>query len=160
MVMKQQMDFQQKIEHHMLTLQSMMQTLCQLVNNELIPMKKAEGNGSSRCIFMRMCSASVTSSALDRASSSRDLLRTDTNDLWSNQVPQCTGIRPTNSASFDELTTMAQRIKHGEISFLLRFTATCAQRVDEPINADHEVICSVRLIKKRRSWSRMFLCSI
>ncbi len=41
-VIKTQLDFQQKIEHQMVTLQTMMQTICQLVNNEIISNKKCE----------------------------------------------------------------------------------------------------------------------
>ena len=40
LVIKTQLDFQQKIENQMTTLQTMMQTLCQLVNHEIISNKK------------------------------------------------------------------------------------------------------------------------
>ncbi|CAF4628941.1 unnamed protein product [Rotaria sp. Silwood1] len=41
-VIKSQLDFQKKIENQMITLQTMMQTICQLVNNEIISNKKYE----------------------------------------------------------------------------------------------------------------------
>jgi hypothetical protein len=39
-MIKNQLDFQQKIENQMTTFQTMLQTVCQLVNNEIIPNKK------------------------------------------------------------------------------------------------------------------------
>jgi hypothetical protein len=41
-MIKNQLDFQKKIESQMTTLQTMLQTVCQLVNNEIIPNKKCE----------------------------------------------------------------------------------------------------------------------
>ena len=41
-IIKNQVDFQQKIESQMTTLQTMLQTVCQLVNNEVIPNKKGK----------------------------------------------------------------------------------------------------------------------
>jgi hypothetical protein len=43
-VIKTQLDFQEKIENQITTLQTMMQTLCQLVNNEIISNKKSNCN--------------------------------------------------------------------------------------------------------------------
>lgn len=40
MVIKAQLDFQQKVENQISMLQTMMQTVCQLVNNEVISAKK------------------------------------------------------------------------------------------------------------------------
>lgn len=42
-VIKNQLDFQQKIETQMNTLQTMMQTVCQLVNSEIISNRKSDG---------------------------------------------------------------------------------------------------------------------
>ncbi|CAF1017836.1 unnamed protein product [Rotaria sordida] len=41
-IIKNQLDFQKKIENQMITLQTMMQTICQLVNSEIISNKKCE----------------------------------------------------------------------------------------------------------------------
>ena len=42
-VIKNQLDFQRKIETQMNTLQTMMQTVCQLVNSEIISNRKSDG---------------------------------------------------------------------------------------------------------------------
>ena len=47
-VVKAQLDFQQKIENQMSMLQTMMQTVCQLVNNEIITNKKCSGYCSNQ----------------------------------------------------------------------------------------------------------------
>lgn len=41
-VIKNQIDFQKKIENQMNTLQTMMQTICQLINNEIITNKNSQ----------------------------------------------------------------------------------------------------------------------
>jgi hypothetical protein len=46
-VIKAQLDFQQKIENQISMLQTMMQTVCQLVNNEIISNKKSSDNSIS-----------------------------------------------------------------------------------------------------------------
>ncbi len=45
---KTQLDFQQKIENQITTLQTMMQTVCQLINNEIISNRKFNGDFESR----------------------------------------------------------------------------------------------------------------
>ncbi len=47
-VIKAQLDFQQKIENQISMLQTMMQTVCQLVNNEIISNKKSSDNSISQ----------------------------------------------------------------------------------------------------------------
>ncbi|UJR35954.1 hypothetical protein I4U23_028695 [Adineta vaga] len=47
-VIKAQLDFQQKIENQISMLQTMMQTVCQLVNNEIISTKKTTNNSISQ----------------------------------------------------------------------------------------------------------------
>jgi hypothetical protein len=44
MFIKTQLDFQKKIENQITTLQTMMQTMCQLVNNEILSNKKFNQN--------------------------------------------------------------------------------------------------------------------
>ena len=39
-VIKSQLDFQEKVDHQITTLQTMMQTICQLVNNEMVSNRK------------------------------------------------------------------------------------------------------------------------
>jgi hypothetical protein len=41
-VIKSQLDFQEKLDHQITTLQTMMQTICQVVNNEMISNRKGQ----------------------------------------------------------------------------------------------------------------------
>ncbi|CAF2054688.1 unnamed protein product [Rotaria magnacalcarata] len=50
-VIKNQLDFQKKIENQMITLQTMMQTICQLINTEIIANKKCQDKFSLKKNF-------------------------------------------------------------------------------------------------------------
>lgn len=98
-VVKAQLDFQQKIENQMSMLQTMMQTVCQLVNNEIITNKKCSGYCSNQ------------PSTMNSARSRRD-----TNEYMQveSRPSSVTNIQKPRTNSTDELISFAQRMSNGK----------------------------------------------
>ena len=104
-MIKAQLDFQQKIENQMSMLQTMMQTVCQLVNNELINNKKCTGN----------CTApsSTVVSARSRRDST-DFQMPEPRQNWSNATNNNHHVQKPRNNSNDELMTFTQRMSSGK----------------------------------------------
>ncbi|CAF3556753.1 unnamed protein product [Rotaria socialis] len=101
-VIKAQLDFQHKIENQISMLQTMMQTVCQLVNNELISNKKCAGN----CNPQQQQQSTINSARLRRDSADFQVAEPRQNWLSNhNNAPQ----RPKTNAT-DELMTFTQRM--------------------------------------------------
>ncbi len=109
-MIKAQLDFQQKIENQMSMLQTMMQTVCQLVNNEMITNKKCSGN----------CNAQQTT--LNSARSRRDptdFSMAEPRQNWSNNNNSHLHVQKPRTNSTDEITTLTQRMSNGQSYFTL-----------------------------------------
>lgn len=107
-MIKAQLDFQQKIENQMSMLQTMMQTVCQLVNNELINGKKCAGNCAPQ--------PPASNSARSRRDST-DFQMPEPRQNWSNSTTTNNHHhqvqKPRNNAT-DELMTFTQRMNNGK----------------------------------------------
>ena len=111
-VIKAQLDFQQKIENQMSMLQTMMQTVCQLVNNELINNKKCAGN----------CAAQppASNSARSRRDST-DFQMPEPRQNWSSGTTNNHYVQKSRSNATDELMTFTQRMSNGKGKSLIEF---------------------------------------
>ncbi len=89
-VIQTQLNFQQKIENQITTLQTMMQTLCQLVNNEIISNK----------IFKQK---------------QMDCEMNESRDNWLNNAQRPYLIAKDTSNAMDELLLFTRRMNNGEI---------------------------------------------
>ncbi len=102
-VIKAQLDFQQKIENQVSMLQTMMQTVCQLVNNELITNKKCTGNCTPQ------------QSTVNSARSRRDQTEFQIAEPRQNWLSNNSNIpiqRPKHNST-DELLSFTQRMSNG-----------------------------------------------
>ena len=109
-VIKTQLDFQQKIENQMITLQTMMQTICQLVNNDIIQNKKHERSfffQKSNHLF-RFHHLACTS-RIHRDHTDFEIAEPRPNWLGSSQK-----LKDTHNA-VDELLTFARRMNTGKL---------------------------------------------
>ncbi|CAF5152436.1 unnamed protein product, partial [Rotaria sp. Silwood1] len=100
-VIKSQLDFQKKIENQMITLQTMMQTICQLVNNEIISNKKYEEKFSLKKIHQ-------DETHIDGIESHQN---------WLNNAQRQYLIPKDINNAMNELLMLTRRINGGEIIF-------------------------------------------
>lgn len=111
-VIKAQLDFQQKIENQMSMLQTMMQTVCQLVNNELINNKKCAGNCASQ--------PPANNSARSRRDST-EFQMPEPRQNWSSGPTNNHYVQKSRSNATDELMTFTQRMSNGKGKSLIEF---------------------------------------
>ncbi|CAF1236696.1 unnamed protein product [Adineta steineri] len=90
-IIKSQLDFQQKIEHQMITLQTMMQTICQLINNEIIPNKKCQAYTSRN---------------------NRDQTDLESHQNWLNNVQRPYILSKDKTNAMDQLLMLAHRMNN------------------------------------------------
>ncbi|CAF2506563.1 unnamed protein product [Rotaria sp. Silwood2] len=109
-VIKAQLDFQQKIENQISMLQTMMQTVCQLVNNEIISNKKCSGN----CTSQQQQQSTINSTRIRRDQT--DFQIAEPRQTWSNNQTNIHIQRPKNNAT-DELLTFTQRMSNGNLYY-------------------------------------------
>ena len=105
-VVKAQLDFQQKIENQMSMLQTMMQTVCQLVNNELIANKRCAGNCTPQTT-----ASSTLNSARNRRDPS-DFPMAEPRQNWSSNNSHLHVQKP-RANSTDEIISITQRMSSG-----------------------------------------------
>ncbi|CAF3933401.1 unnamed protein product [Adineta steineri] len=105
-VIKAQLDFQQKMENQMSMLQTMMQTVCQLVNNEIISNKKSTNHSPSQ---QQQQQSTVNSSRIRRDQPDFQVAEPRQNWLSNNNNTNNQIQRPKNNLT-DELLTYTQRI--------------------------------------------------
>jgi len=104
-VIKAQLDFQQKIENQITTLQTMMQTVCQLVNNEIITNKKCSGN----CTSQQQQQTTINSARSRRDQNDFQISEPRQNWLSNNNIH----LQKPKNNSTDELLTFTQRMNNG-----------------------------------------------
>ncbi|CAF3528209.1 unnamed protein product [Rotaria sordida] len=108
-VIKAQLDFQQKIENQVSMLQTMMQTVCQLVNNEIISNKKCSGNCTSQQQQQQQKQSTINSTHIRRDQT--DFQIAEPRQTWLNNQNNIHIQRPNNNAT-DELLTFTQRMSN------------------------------------------------
>ena len=108
-VIKAQLDFQQKIENQMSMMQAMMQTVCQLVNNELITNKKCPGNCTPQ-------TTALLNSARNRRDPT-DFSMAEPRQNWTNNNNSHMPVQKARANSTDEIITLTQRTSSGRSSF-------------------------------------------
>ncbi|CAF1175293.1 unnamed protein product [Rotaria sp. Silwood1] len=106
-VIKAQLDFQQKIENQISMLQTMMQTVCQLVNNEIISNKKCSGNCTSQ--QQQQQQSTINSARIRRDQT--DFQVSEPRQSWLNNQSNIHIQRSKNNAT-DELLTFTQRMSN------------------------------------------------
>ncbi len=89
-VIKSQLDFQEKIDHQITTLQTMMQTICQVVNNEMISNRKPYQDQT-------------------------DFDRPGSHQNWLNNAQRPYLIEKDTTNAMDELLIFTRRMNNGEI---------------------------------------------
>jgi hypothetical protein len=104
-VIKAQLDFQQKIENQVSMLQTMMQTVCQLVNNEIITNKKCSGN----CTSQQQQQTTINSARSRRDQNDFQISEPRQNWLSNNNIH----LQKPKNNSTDELLTFTQRMNNG-----------------------------------------------
>ncbi|CAF2947726.1 unnamed protein product [Rotaria sp. Silwood2] len=100
-VIKSQLDFQKKIENQMITLQTMMQTICQLVNSEIISNKK--------------CEEKFPLKKLHRSQTDFDGIESHQN--WLNNAQRSYLIPKDTNNAMNDLLMLTRRMNDGEIIF-------------------------------------------
>lgn len=107
-VVKAQLDFQQKVESQISMLQTMMQTICQLVNNELISNKKCSGNCHSQ--------THPTNNSNRARRDQTDFQVAEPRQNWLSNHNQKSKVNST-----DELLSLTQRMSNGKSTLLVKF---------------------------------------
>jgi len=107
-VIKAQLDFQQKIENQISMLQTMMQTVCQLVNNEIISNKKSSDNSISQ--------STINSVRLRRDQPDFQIAEPRQNWLSNNSNIHLQRPKPNST---DESLTYTQRMSTSKFHFLI-----------------------------------------
>ena len=119
-VIKAQLDFQQKIENQISMLQTMMQTVCQLVNNELISNKKCAGN----CTVQQQQQQSTINPVRFHRDHAEFQMGEPRQNWFSHNNNHNNNLHMQRSKpnSADELLTFTQRMSNGKFSYLLSKT--------------------------------------
>lgn len=110
-VIKAQLDFQQKVESQISMLQTMMQTVCQLVNNELASNRKSTNPSAPQ--------TTNVSSRVRRDSS--DFQTVDARSNWSTQqnlLSRPSSAIPTKKTVSDDIPLIPTRLTNGKTSYM------------------------------------------
>ena len=98
-------------------MQTMMQTVCQLVNNELITNKKCPGNCTPQA-------ATTTATLLNSARNRRDpsdFSMAEPRQNWTNNNNSHLPVQKPRANPTDEIITLTQRMSSGRSSFFTPF---------------------------------------